>query len=95
MSDTIKEDTEYSIAVSVFKQLTEDDISVLKETAFADLVQFHHTVGRWIRNHYNLWDYEWEPVVGSDGVDYSPNHPDAVSQRIIEHVWRHVNNGPQ
>ncbi len=91
MTDIIKDHTEYSIAVSIYKELTDEDIVILKETAFEDLIQFHNTVGRDIRNKYKLWEYKWEPLVGDDGVDYSPNHPDAISQRIIEHVWRLVN----
>lgn len=91
MTDTIKDQTEYSIAVSIYKTLTDKDIAILKETAFEDLIQFHRTVGRDIRNKYKLWEYQWEPLVGDDGVDYSPNHPDAISMRIIEHVWRRVN----
>lgn len=60
-----------------------------------DLHLYHHSVGRWIRNHYNLWSEEWVPEL-KDGVDYSPNHPDARSMRIITDVWKrgyHVTHG--
>ena len=52
-----------------------------------DLHQFHHSLGQWIRNNYNLWEIPWEPEL-RDGVDYSPHHPDQVSMTIIEEVWK-------
>ena len=52
-----------------------------------DLISLHHGMGRWIRNNYNLWKISWEPEL-KDGVNYSPNHPDAISQTIIEELWK-------
>ncbi len=51
------------------------------------LIQYHHGLGTWIRNKYKLWDITWEPEL-IDGVDYSPNHPDAISMTIIKEVWK-------
>lgn len=51
------------------------------------LVMVHHTIGRHIRNRYKLWELEWEPVI-KDGVDISEHHPDAVSMRVIEAVYK-------
>lgn len=51
-----------------------------------DLVMYHHSLGRNIRNEFELWTIEWEPEL-IDGVDHSPYHPDAVSMTIIEEVW--------
>jgi len=31
----------------------------------------------------------WEEEI-RDGVDYSSNHPDAVSARIIKKVWENI-----
>ena len=50
------------------------------------LIEYHHSLGRNIRNRLKLWENEWVPDI-KDGVDYSPKHPDAISQRIIEAVW--------
>ncbi len=50
------------------------------------LTEYHHTLGRHIRNNYNLWEYSWKPEL-RDGVDYSSFHPDNISQSIIEQVW--------
>jgi hypothetical protein len=58
-------------------------------TRFEDLHRFHHTLGQNIRNEFRLWEQPWEPdLVG--GVDMSPDHPDALSMRIIQEVWRRV-----
>jgi hypothetical protein len=51
------------------------------------LIRFHHSLGRYIRNKYNLWELKWNPVL-VNGVDHSPYHPDAVSQTIVEEVWK-------
>lgn len=57
-----------------------------KRTAKDNLVMFHHSLGMSIRNEFKLWENKWEPEL-IDGVDCSPNHPDAISMRIIERVW--------
>lgn len=51
-----------------------------------DLSGYHHYMGRNIRNSFRLWSYPWEPEM-KDGFDCSPEHPDAVSMRVIERVW--------
>ena len=51
------------------------------------LVEYHHTLGRHIRNKYKLWTYKHEPEI-IDGVDHSPFHPDNISGKIIEEVWK-------
>lgn len=51
------------------------------------LHQYHHTLGRRIRNKYKLWEWPWEPEL-RNGVDYSSMHPDQVSMTIIEEVWK-------
>lgn len=50
------------------------------------LVKFHSTLGRTIRNEFKLWETEWKPEI-RDGVDYSPDHPDQLSMRVMEEVW--------
>ena len=52
------------------------------------LTEYHPTLERWIRNEYSLWSIPWEPEIREDGCDYSPFHPDQVSQTIIEEVWK-------
>ena len=65
---------------------TEDKGQTLFFSAFKDLSRFHHGYGTHIRNTYGLWKHDWEPEI-KDGVDYSPNHPDAISMEIIEAIW--------
>lgn len=81
---------EDAIVTSIVSKLGSDDVQVLMETRFEDLIQFHSSVGRSIRNEYGLWNVDWEPELNAAGIDCSPNHPDAVSMRIIEKIWRQV-----
>ena len=59
-----------------------------KTTQFDDLVIYHSTLGRDIRNEFRLWAYPHEPELDENGVDVSKEHPDAISMRVIEEVWR-------
>lgn len=58
--------------------------------SFDALILYHDSLGRDIRNHFKLWEEVWTPEL-INGVDYSEAHPDSVSMRIIEEVWRKVN----
>lgn len=55
------------------------------------LIQYHGTIGRVIRNLFNLWATKWTPVF-SNGCDVSENHPDRLSMRVIEAVWQKIRN---
>jgi hypothetical protein len=55
------------------------------------LYGYHHGLGTHIRNHFGLWEHPWEPEL-REGVDYSPNHPDAISMAIIERVHQELRN---
>lgn len=48
---------------------------------------YHDSLGRSIRNIFKLWETDWIPEI-RNGVDYSENHPDQISMRIIKEVWR-------
>lgn len=61
-------------------------VSMTKE----QLIGYHHTLGRDIRNEFGLWEYPWEPQL-ENGFDMSPDHPDSISMRIIERVWENEN----
>jgi hypothetical protein len=56
------------------------------ETPFDELARYHHSVGRTIRNEFDLWKAKWDENI-VDGVDCSKGHPDALSMNIIETVW--------
>lgn len=50
-------------------------------------MNYHHSLGMQIRNHFGLWNYEWEPQI-KDGVDCSPEHPDALSMQVMKTLWK-------
>jgi hypothetical protein len=56
-----------------------------------DLIEYHSTMGRHIRNKYGLWKNPWTPEPDSNGFDCSPDHPDSVSMKVIEDIWRYIN----
>lgn len=84
---------EDKIVFTVFKWFTEESDVVREQflqTRFTDLVKYHNSLGRKIRNEFKLWSNKWEPELEMrNGIecDISPNHPDAVSMRIIEKFW--------
>lgn len=59
------------------------------DTDKKDLVLYHHTLGRSIRNHFGLWSTKWEPVLVDD-VDMAEDHPDRISMNVITAVWEKV-----
>lgn len=92
---------EKQIVEHLASALDEHDRGKLIEMGDADdLAMIHHGFGTWVRNTYNLWHAEnphtlkgYEPEL-KDGVDYSPRHPDAVSGRIIEALYKKLKEQP-
>ena len=71
------------------------DLIFVKNLPESELITLHHTLGRYIRNEYKLWTYEWEPemkMMEGIEVDCSPNHPDARSMNIITELWKELQN---
>jgi len=60
----------------------EDLLEILKCSKESDMMVFHHSVGRWIRNTFKLWDPK-NPHL--DGM-----HPDEMSSEILKGIWRVV-----
>ncbi len=60
-------------------------------TEFDKLIVFNSSLGQNIRNYFKLWAYPWNKQI-VNGVDMSPEHPDSVSMRVIENVWREAKN---
>lgn len=71
-------------------KMSEDSIKWLKEMKEEELISTHHSLGRFIRNTYKLWECQWEPDL-VDGVDHSPYHPDAISMTIIKIFHKKLN----
>jgi predicted unusual protein kinase regulating ubiquinone biosynthesis (AarF/ABC1/UbiB family) len=86
---TVKKLTEEQITDEVFGWFLDEPLDLQREFANSSkeaLIDYHSTLGRNIRNRFELWQDEWAPQI-EDGVDVSPLHPDAISMRIIEAVW--------
>jgi hypothetical protein len=74
-----------------FHKDTDENKKMFLETPKEKLISYHTTLGRSIRNEFKLWDREWKPDV-RNGVDYSPDHPDQISMRVIHGVWERLRN---
>lgn len=85
-------DTGYMIRQvrSWLKESPVDEIKKFLDTPKEDLIAYHSTVGRSIRNAFELWEKPWTPVIDESGADVSEEHPDAVSMRVLEGVWEMV-----
>ena len=59
-----------------------DIIEILKCQKESDMIAFHSSVGRWIRNTFKLWDPN-NPHL--DGM-----HPDEMSTEILKGIWRTI-----
>jgi hypothetical protein len=56
-----------------------------------ELVTTHHSLGRWIRNNWDLW-------LGGPLLEYMKSlgfiHPDDMSSSLIKEFWNRMNNQP-
>ena len=52
----------------------------------ASMTSLHDTLGRAIRNRYNLLTIPWTPDI-RDGIDYSSEHPDCISDTLLKELW--------
>ena len=78
---TIKE-----ASIQLVKDIEKEDtnaLNILKNTPKKNLINYHHTLGRWIRNNYGLWENNKELKENK--------HPDDVSQEIIIATWKKLN----
>lgn len=83
-------DTFEEICEDLPKRMSAEDLEWFKNHDKEDLISLHHSLGGFIRNRYRFWEDYWEPEL-REGIDYSPNHPDARSQKIIETVYSKLN----
>jgi Ca2+-binding EF-hand superfamily protein len=53
-----------------------------------ELVLYHHTFGRWVRNHFKLWeDNDFTSHLKSLGF----RHPDDMSTALLKEFWNRMN----
>jgi len=85
------------IADDVLLHLSKDEQDILRATPEHGIGGYHLSLGMAIRNRYGLWEdhpltKNWidnpEQRHYSHGCDCSPDHPDAVSNAILQQVWR-------
>lgn len=85
----------------ISRQLSKADQEEIKKIPEKDLIMYHHSLGQFIRNHYQLWNpnnphtlqnYQ-EMLEDRNGVfvDVNPKHPDSFSMEIIEELWKKLN----
>jgi hypothetical protein len=81
--------TEDEIIIDILKSIEGCHPCVEHWLSITDLSLHHHTTGRKIRNDYKLWFIE------NNKIDIcfhnnSENHPDQISQRIMERVIKRL-----
>lgn len=80
--------TEDEIVLIIVSELGDDSRKTLLATTRYDLIKFHMSAGMGIRNRFGLWEEANPYTNASNPMGY--DHPDQVSQRIIEKVWERV-----
>lgn len=68
------------------KMLSDEDKEYLKTNG---AISVHHSLGRWIRNEWNLWTKSvlYENISNESGF----THPDDISNYIIEEFIKQLN----
>jgi hypothetical protein len=79
-----------SVVLSWFEEASEHNRKEFKESSEIGLISWHNSLGRNIRNYFELWNFPWEPVM-FNGIDVSKDHPDALSMEVIRKVWKEIN----
>jgi hypothetical protein len=68
------------------QEAPERDKMLFVKSTKKELIVYHNTLGRKIRNYFELWKNEYTPII-ENGIDISENHPDQISMKVIEKVW--------
>ena len=71
--------------VKLDNDLSEEDKQFLLENG---ALSVHHTLGRWIRNNWGLWDEQSELKLNMTKLGNI--HPDDMSNFIIEEYIKHL-----
>ena len=77
------------VVMSWLDKLPLDVAEEFRVVPYDDLIQFKNLLGMNIRNEFRLWEKKWTPML-VNGVDFSPDHPDAISMEVIKEVWRRL-----
>lgn len=75
--------------IELKKMLSSEELEEFKNKEEKDVVSYHHSLGRWIRNNWGLWsESRLVKYFNSIGI----NHPDDMSGIILDSFYRHLNN---
>lgn len=73
------------------KKAHDKDLEEIKSRPEDDMIEFHHTLGRWMRNEWGLWK-------GGPLLDYFKGlglwHADDCSGLILTSFYRHLKGLP-
>ena len=83
-------DEEVATVKRWFDETDDKNKAAFLECPKDQLIRYHNSLGRSIRNEFKLWRRNWKPDL-YEGIDMSTDHPDAVSMEIIERVWEELN----
>ncbi len=73
------------------KMLNRELIEEMRTGNEADMTQYHHGLGMWLRNNWGLWGgSRLKQYFNNLGV----NHPDDMSGIILDSFWRNLNHKP-
>ncbi len=87
-----------AIANYAWKRCAAQDRDSIRQVETVDnmVMYYHNTAGRRIRNRYGLWNprhnltrnffTDGDKYV-RDGINYHPQHPDAVSTEVLKEMW--------
>ena len=53
-----------------------------------DVIQYHHTIGRWLRNNWELWQ---GGALAQLLITWGIKHPDDMSHVLLKGYWNHCN----
>ncbi len=67
-----------------------ENLKAFKETKKEDLITFHHSLGRSIRNNFGLWGNNDKLKKEISDIIKS-QHPDDMSQYLIKETWNKLN----
>lgn len=59
-----------------------------------EAISAHHTIGRWMRNAWSLWDGN-TPLCRWFSEAFELGHPDDISGIVLEALVKRVRGGPQ
>lgn len=86
-----KPETVEQCMVAIEQLLTAQENDQLIKSSEDDLIMYHHGLGRWIRNNWDLW--QGGPLLNHMKT-LGFTHPDDMSQSLIEEYWALKNNKP-